>query len=224
MEAIGPYWSQEGPHRGPSWAPKFEGKVNHYDFDPKLGEIEFWLVFYLCFKPSRHFGNDGLIFGIFDLWSFWALEFSGLSAHFSHLDPLFSRFSGFPILDVQDIFSGLDPSSPHWVSMDEPIFKPCGNPVGPIMEINFSKPNYFTQSWVGTFSELPQWALHVFGAHQKGPQAFFLQSPVGPPISPEKDSSSDSQKAKYVIFAHFLIICGQEVVGTVPCCIGIHSH
>ena len=62
--------------------------------------------------------------------------------------------------------------------MDEPIFKPCGNPVGPIMEINFSKPNYFIQSWVGTFSEFPQWALHVFWAHQKGPQAFFLQSPV----------------------------------------------
>ena len=59
-------------------------------------------------------------------------------------------------MDVRDIFSGLDPSSSHRVSMEGPIFKPFGNPIALVMEILCPKPNYFTQSWVGTFPEIPQ--------------------------------------------------------------------
>ena len=33
--------SQKGPIRGPSWAPKFKGKVNPYDFGPRRGVFEF---------------------------------------------------------------------------------------------------------------------------------------------------------------------------------------
>ena len=58
---IAPTWgnrallAQKGPHRGPSWAPKIKGKVNPYDFGPKLGEIEFSTGVFSMFQTLRTF-------------------------------------------------------------------------------------------------------------------------------------------------------------------------
>ena len=82
-------------------------------------------------------------------------------------------------MDVQDIFSGLDPSSPHRVSMEGPIFKPFGNPIALFVEPFRPKPNYFTQSWVGTFSEIQQSKMDMCGAQHREKRTFFLQTPVG---------------------------------------------
>ena len=80
-------------------------------------------------------------------------------------------------MGVQDIFPGLDPSSPHRVSMEGPIFKPFGNPIALFME-HLPKHNYFTQSWIGTFSEIQQSEMDILGAQQKGKRTFFLQTTV----------------------------------------------
>ena len=82
-------------------------------------------------------------------------------------------------MDVWDICSGLDHSSPHRVSMEGPIFKPFGNPVALFVEVFCPKPNYFIQSWVGTISEIQQSNMDILGAQQKEKRAFFLQTPVG---------------------------------------------
>ena len=72
------------------------------------------------------------------------------------------------------MFSGLDPSSPHRVSMDGPIFKPFDNIIALFVELFCPKPNYFTQSWVGTFSDIQQSKVDMFGVQQKEKRAFFF--------------------------------------------------
>ena len=47
-------------------------------------------------------------------------------------------------MDAQDIFSGLDPSYPQRVGVDEPIFKPFGNPIALVMEMFCLKTHYLT--------------------------------------------------------------------------------
>ena len=81
-------------------------------------------------------------------------------------------------MGVQDICSGLDPSSPHRVSMDGPIFKPFGNPIALVMEPFCPKPKYFVQSRVGTVSKIPLSNIDILWAQQYGKQAFFLQTLV----------------------------------------------
>ena len=81
-------------------------------------------------------------------------------------------------MDVQDMFSGLDPASTHRVSMDEPIFKSFWCPMDLFMEPFCPKPNYFTQFWVGTFPDIQQSKVDIFGVQQKEKRAFFLQTPV----------------------------------------------
>ena len=82
------------------------------------------------------------------------------------------------------MFSGLDPSSPHQVSMEGPMFKPFGSPIPLFMELFRPKPNYFTQSWVGTFSEIQQSNIDICRAQQYGKRAFFLQTLVLATIGP----------------------------------------
>ena len=79
-------------------------------------------------------------------------------------------------MDVQDICSGLDPASPHRVSMDGPILKPFGNPIALFMELFFPKPNCFTQSWVGTFSEIQQSNIVFFGPSNMESGRFFADT------------------------------------------------
>lgn len=50
------------------------------------------------------------------------------------------------------------------------MFRSCGNPVALVMALFCLQPNYFTQSWVGTFSELPHCDVRVFKAHEKRSQ------------------------------------------------------
>ena len=66
-------------------------------------------------------------------------------------------------MDVRDICSGLDPASAHRVSMEGPIFKPVGNPIALFMKLFCPKPNYFIQSWVGTFPDIQQSKMDIFG-------------------------------------------------------------
>ena len=78
-------------------------------------------------------------------------------------------------MDVQDVFPGLDPSSPHRVSMEGPIFKPFGNPSALFVELFWHKRNYFTQSWVGTFSEIQQSKMGILGSSKRKSQRLFCR-------------------------------------------------
>ena len=120
--------------------------------------------------------------GNFVFFAILALEFSRLSAHFSGLDRLFSRFLGSRQMAIQMIFLGSDLDSARRVSMKAPIFKPFGNPIGNVMTIFVPKPNYFIQYWRVQNLDFRLYPCDPFSGQPYQLRAFFLQTPIRPAL------------------------------------------